>query len=133
MADQTQGERCAALAPDPDQPIDQAAGRCLAQLGDKIELIAFAIEPTRSSNRPRIEVCAACEQRRHAVRLQGQARSAARISSRRRYPIQRLASLLIGQFEVAKPLLRKVERAVNPPPRSSSWRPVPSSAPKWRR
>src|SRR5258705_8591891 len=41
---QTQGERCAALAFSPNRLIDQPAG-CLAQLGDKIDRIAFAVEP----------------------------------------------------------------------------------------
>src|SRR6478736_8324781 len=43
--DQTHGEQFAALAFDPDRPVDQPASRYLTQLGDKIEHIAFAIEP----------------------------------------------------------------------------------------
>jgi hypothetical protein len=37
------------------------------------------------------------------------------LARNRRYPVERLARLLIGQFEVAKAFLRKIERAVNAP------------------
>ena len=114
--DQTQGERDTALTLYPDRPIDQSASRRLAQLGDKIEIIAFAIEPACALPAgPDHEVCAGFEQRRHAVRLQIGAIGKPNLARHHRYPVQRLAGLLIGQFEVAKALLRKIERAVNAP------------------
>ena len=50
--DQAQGERRAALATDPDRPVDQTARRCGAQLGDEIDRTTFCIAPAaRSSSR----------------------------------------------------------------------------------
>src|ERR1700712_4679383 len=43
--DQAHGERLTALTFDPDGSINQPAGRRLAQFGDEIEHIAFAIKP----------------------------------------------------------------------------------------
>src|SRR5713226_6043470 len=103
--DQTQSERLAAFAFYPNRPIDQPAGRRLAQLGDKIERIAFTIEPACALPAgPDHDVRAGFDHARHAVRLQ--------ISTIAKAD---LARYLIGQFEVAKAFLRKVERAVNAP------------------
>src|SRR5260221_7644860 len=69
--DQTQGERLAVFAFYPNRPIDQPAGRRLAQLGDKIERIAFAIEPAGAlPASPDYDVRAGFDHRCHAVRLQ---------------------------------------------------------------
>src|SRR5207253_874827 len=114
--DQTQSERCAALAFYPDRPIDQPADCRLTQLGDEIEHITFGIEPARALPAgPDHDVRPGFEQGRHAVRLQIGAIGKANLSSHRRYPVERLARLLIGQLEVAKAFLRQIERAVDAP------------------
>src|SRR5882724_77702 len=46
--DQTQGERPAVFALYPYRSIDQPAGCRLAQFGDEIDRLAFAIEPVRA-------------------------------------------------------------------------------------
>src|ERR1700675_1485571 len=114
--DQTQGERLAALAFYPNRPIDQSAGRRLAQLGDKIERIAVATEPACALPAgPDHDVGASFDHGCHAVRLQIGTIGKADLAGNHRYPVERLARLLIGQFEVAKAFLRKIEGAVNAP------------------
>src|ERR1700744_3532481 len=114
--DQTQGERCIALAFYPNRPIDHPAGRRLAQFGDKIDGIALAIEPACALPAgPDHDVRAGFDHARHAFRLQIDAITKTDLACNHRYTVERLARLLIGQFEVAKAFLRKIERAVNAP------------------
>src|SRR3954454_4260900 len=114
--DQTQSERLAAFALYPDRSIDQPAGRCLAQLGDKIKHVALAIEPACALPAgPDYDVGASFDHGSHAVRLQIGTIAKANLTRNHRYPVERFAGPLIGQFEVAKAFLRKIERAVNAP------------------
>src|SRR5215216_177426 len=114
--DQTQSERLAAFALYPDRPIDQPAGRCLAQLGDKIEHVALAIEPACALPAgPDHDVGASFNHGRHAVWLQIGSIAKANLARNHRYPVERFAGPLIGQFEVAKAFLRKIERTMNAP------------------
>src|ERR1700736_4989698 len=114
--DQTQGERLAAFAFYPNRPIDQPAGRRLAQLGDKVERLAVTIEPACALPAgPDHDVRAGFDHARHAVRLQIGTIAKADLARNHRYPVERLALLLIGEFEVAKAFLRKIEGAVNAP------------------
>src|SRR5215218_481804 len=112
---QTHSERRATFALYQDRPIDQATGR-LAQFGDEIERIAFTIKPACAFPAgPDYNVGASFDHGRHAVRLQIGTITKTNLARNHRYPIERFAGLLIGQFEVAKALLRKIERAVNAP------------------
>src|ERR1700738_1212540 len=114
--DQTQGESLAAFAFYPNRPIDQPAGRRLAQLGDKVERLAVTIEPACALPAgPDHDVRAGFDHARHAVRLHIGTIAKADLARNHRYPVERLARLLIGQFEVAKAFLRKIECAVNAP------------------
>src|SRR5579862_634010 len=114
--DQTQGERRAALGFDPNRTIDQPSFRGLGKFSNEIERMAFAIEPARAlPTSPNDEVSFGLDQPSHALRLQIGPIGKANLARNRRYPIERLAFLLIGQLEVAKTFPRNIERAVNAP------------------
>ena len=109
--------------------------RRLAQFGDKIERPPFSSTPAGALPAgPDHEVCAGFDHGRHAVRLQIGPIAKTDLARDDRYPVERLTVLLIGQFEVAKAFLRKIERAVNAPQLVVVLRAsVPSSARWWRR
>src|ERR1700687_3452858 len=114
---QTQGERLTAFAFYPNRPIDQPAGLRLAQLGDKIERIAFSIQPACALPAgPDHDARAGFYHARHAVRWQRGTIAKADLARNHRYPVERLACLLIGQFEVAEAFRRKLERPWNARP-----------------
>ncbi|MGX1322063.1 hypothetical protein AB7M17_005516 [Bradyrhizobium sp. USDA 377] len=122
-------QRCARLAFYPDRSIDQATCRSLAQFGRQIDQATFGINPTRALPAgPDHEVRAGIDETCHALRLQISAVAKTDFAGNHRYPVQRLARSLIGQLEVTKALLRKIERAVYAPHRVL----VPAARPSLR-
>src|SRR4030095_8092820 len=114
--DQAQGKRRPLLGAYPDRAIDQAACSCLAQQGYEIDRTAFGIAPPSAlPASPDHKIRAGLEEPCHAARLQIGAIGKADLARNHRNPVERLARPLIGQFEVAKAFLRKIERAVNAP------------------
>src|SRR6266540_3620358 len=113
---QTQSKSSAALASDPDRPIDAPACRCVAQLGNKIKRITLGIEPARALPASTDEeVSPGVEDDCHAIGLQIGTIANADLALDHRYPVERLARLLIGQLEIVKAFARKIERAMNAP------------------
>ena len=114
--DEPQGERLAVLARNEDRSVDQPALRGLAELGQKIDRLALGVEPASVSPAGADQhVGVLIEHVSHAVGLQIAAIADADLAFDHRYPIERLAPMLIGQLEMAKALARKVEGAVNAP------------------
>src|SRR6266540_165178 len=122
---QTQSKSSAALASDPDRPIDAPACRCVAQLGNKIKRITLGIEPARALPASTDEeVSPGVEDDCHAIGLQIGTIANADLALDHRYPVERLARLLIGQLEIVKAFARKIERAMNAPQPSTILAPM---------
>ena len=113
---QAHGQRRAAFAFDPNRPINQPACLRRTQLGNQIERTAFDIESTRvlpaSADH---NVRSSFEHNRYTIRLQIGAVSKTDLAFDHGDPVERLPLLLIGQFEMTKALVRKIERTVNAP------------------
>ncbi len=110
--DEAQGERLSALASDEDRRIDQPAVRRLAEFGEKIDRLS----PSASSQRAFLKtgadrhVSPLIEHDGDAVELQIGATPGldpgadADLALDHRNPIERLASMLIGELEMAESL-----------------------------
>src|SRR5262245_35647382 len=113
---QTQRKSRAIFASDPDRPIDQPACRGLAQLGNKINRLPFSIEPARAlPGSAHEDIGAGLKYDSDAIGLQIGTVSDADLALDDRDPIERLALLLIGQLEMAKSFVWKIESTMNAP------------------
>src|SRR5262245_1304092 len=96
--------------------IDQPACRGLAQLGNKINRLPFSIEPARAlPGSAHEDIGAGLKYDSDAIGLQIGTVSDADLALDDRDPVERLALLLIGQLEMAKAFVWKIESTMNAP------------------